>query len=151
MVSHFIFLMVVINPDDCLSKRVLLSNFQCNLWKIHTIADGIICLSCCLVLHRSASHKFLLTTEFTSNSLIYYRTVVYRLYLAWIVSRRTYNLLHSNLYHFLHTNSSTSYKFTYIQIGLTILSTLLNNLVHTNLTISYLQIPLKTSHLRIHL
>jgi hypothetical protein len=107
----------------CLTSNTICGRF---------IADGNICLSCCSVLHRSASHNFSLSTEFTCNSPIYYRAVVYRSYLAQTVSRRTYNLLHSNLFFFLHTNSST-YEFTYVQIGSTKLSTLSYDLMHTNL------------------
>jgi hypothetical protein len=85
-----------------------------------------------LVLHQSASHNFSLSIELTSNRLLYYKTVVDRLDLAQFVSRPTYDLLHSNLDHFLHKNSFT-YKFTYLQIGLTNSSTLSYDLVHTNL------------------
>ncbi len=63
-------------------------------------------------LRRSASHNFSLSIELTSKRLIYYNTVVYRLYLAQFVQCRTYDLLHSNSDHFLRTNSPT-YKFTY--------------------------------------
>ena len=127
-------------------------------------ADGTICLSCCLILHRSASHNFSLSIEFTSNRLIYYKTVVYRLYLAQIVSHLTYDLLHSNLDHFLHTNSPTykftykldcsTYEFTYLRTWPLFLR--IHLLFHTIWcipiwTTSYLRIPFLISHLRIHL
>ncbi len=115
------------------------------------IADGTICLSCCSVLNRSASHNFSLSIEFTSYSLIYYRRVVYRLYLAQIVSQRLPTICSFQIIlFFLHTNSST-YEFTYVQIGLTKLSTLSYDLVLSIWTTSYLRIPLIVSHLQIHL
>jgi hypothetical protein len=138
--------MAVSSHCDSLSLRVLFSNFQCYLWKIQSRWHHCSFLLF-IFLHQSASHNFSLSIELTSKRLIYYNTVVYRLYLAQFVQCRTYNLLHSNSNHFLRTNSPT-YEFTYLQIGsfhiqihlptdLTVVptnsSTLSYDSVHTNL------------------
>ncbi len=107
--------MAVSSHCDRLSLRVLFSNFQRYLRKILSRWHHFSFLLF-VFLHQSASHNFSLSIELTSKRLIYYNTVVYRLYLAQFVQRQTYDLLHSNSDHFLRTNLPT-YKFTYLQIG----------------------------------
>ncbi len=131
---------------DSLSLKVLFSNFQRYLRKILSRWHHFSFLLFGF-LHRSPFYNFSLSIELTSKRLIYYNTVIYRLYLAQFVQCRTYDLLHSNLDHFLRTNSPT-YEFTYLRIGLfhiqihlptdltvvpTNSSTLSYDLVHTNL------------------
>jgi hypothetical protein len=111
VVSHFIFVMAVSSHCDRLSLRVLFSNFQCHLQKILSRWHHFSFLLF-IFLHQFASHNFSLSIELTSKRLIYYNTVVYRLYLAQFVQRQTYDLLHSNLDQILRTNSPT-YEFTY--------------------------------------
>ncbi len=84
VVSHFIFVMAVISHCDSLSLRVLFSNFQCYLRKILSRWHHFSFLLF-VFLHQSTSYNFSLFIELTSNRLIYYNTVVYRLYLAQFV------------------------------------------------------------------
>ncbi len=161
--SHFLFVMAVSSHCDRLSLRGLFSNFQRYLRKILSRWHLFFFLLFAF-LHQSASHNFSLSIELTSKRLIYYNTVVYRLYLAQFVQRQTYNLLHSNLEHFLRTNSPTyeftykldrsTYKFTYLRTWWLFLR--IHLLFHAIWcipiwTTSYLQIPFLTSHLQIHL
>jgi hypothetical protein len=105
--------MAVSSHCDRLSLRVLFQNFQRYLYlrKILSRWHHFFFLLFSF-LHRSTSHNFSLSIELTSKRLIYYNTVVYRLYLVQFVQHQTYDLLHSNSDHFLRTNSPT-YKFTY--------------------------------------
>ncbi len=103
--------MAVSSHCDRLSLWVLFSNFQRYLRKILSRWHHFSFLLFGF-LHQSTSHNFSLSIELTCKRLIYYNTVIYRLYLAQFVQRHTYNLLHSNSDHFLRTNSPT-YKFTY--------------------------------------
>jgi hypothetical protein len=92
VVGHFIFVMAVSSHCDRLSLRVLFSNFQCYLRKILSRWHHFSFLLFGF-LHQSASHNFSLSSELTPKRLIYYNTVVYRLYLAQFVQRQTYDLL----------------------------------------------------------
>jgi hypothetical protein len=151
--------MAVSSHCDRLSLRVLFSNFQCYLRKILSRWHHFSFLMFGF-LHQSASHNFSLPIELTSKRLIYYNTVVYRLYLAQFVQRRTYDLLHSNSDHFLRMNSPTykftykldrsTYEFTYLRTWPLFLQ--INLLFHTIWcipiwTTSYLRIPFLISHL----
>jgi hypothetical protein len=155
--------MAVSSHCDRLSLRVFFSNFQCYLRKILSRWHHFSFLLFDF-LHRSTSHNFSLSIELTSKRLIYYNTVVYRLYLAQFVQRQTYDLLHSNSDHFLHTNSPTyeftykldraTYEFTYLRTWPLFLR--IHLLFHKIwciliLITSYLQIPFLILHLRIHL
>ncbi len=155
--------MAVSSHSDRLLLRVLFSNFQRYLRKILSRWHHFSFLLFGF-LHQSASHNFSLSIELTSKRVIYYNTVVYRLYLAQFVHRQTYNLLHSNSDLFLLTNSTTykftykldcsTYKFTYLQTWPLFLR--IHLLFHMIWcipiwTMSYLQIPFLISHLRIHL
>ncbi len=76
--------MAVISHCDSLLLRVLFSNFQRYLRKILSRWHHYSFLLFGF-LHQSPSHNFSLSIELTSNRLIYYNTVVYRLYLAQCV------------------------------------------------------------------
>jgi hypothetical protein len=163
VVSHFIFIMAVSSHCDRLSLKVLFSNFQRYMRKILSKWHHFSFLLF-VFLHQSTSHIFSLSIELTSKRLIYYNTVVSRLYLAQFVQRQTYDLLHSNSDHFLRTNSPnykftyksdrSTYKFTYLRTWPLFLQ--IHLLFHTIWcipiwTTSYLRIPFLILNLLIHL